>query len=421
MNTKYLHLLYPLFAAVLAANSLHATSSVADASPEGSTFSKFNAHLKKNSHKYAMGIGAVGLLNLAYLFKSKAKLRRLFDRGNRRGTTQLILGTILPFLLAGGIEWSGYGATDKPVHSEGALPVAIATEIDGPASTQSSNIAENGTEVMQRAVGNEASMLPSDCFTSLSRVGTPPPTECHEGTLQVKSPSAVMSPTIGERMDYLDAVSSTLATLTDFSDVVQKAHYLIDTLKVMGMHDMSDEELAASAEAEKFMDLLFRVTRKWLALKEGKEGGATLQEKIDYLIKLGRELKNEFEGIDSNQDDAGASLWLTARQCVIGGQIFAYFESYIKGLEGINEAEANMLCNSLNEYAGFCKNESCDQESAERAEENEQISLWIIQVQEKIKSFSQPTATIQPSMFTRVFNKIKAQFLSLYPSRKSYK
>ncbi|MDQ5940944.1 MAG: hypothetical protein QG632_670, partial [Candidatus Dependentiae bacterium] len=144
MNIKRLRLLSLLLTIALATNSLHTTLPAADAGAEVSTLGKFNTHLKENTHKYAIGLGAAGLLNLAYLFKSgklsKAKLKKLFAKENRAATTQLFFGSILPFLLAGGVEVNGYGSgyakeQAKPQHNSSTAISHQSTAGEAPATT----------------------------------------------------------------------------------------------------------------------------------------------------------------------------------------------------------------------------------------------------------------------------------------------
>ncbi|MDQ5940523.1 MAG: hypothetical protein QG632_249, partial [Candidatus Dependentiae bacterium] len=176
MNIKHLRSFSLLLTLALATSSLHSTSPVADNDVDASILGNLNTNLKENKHKYAIGLTAAGLLNLAYLFKSgklsKAKLKKLFDKENRAATRQLFLASILPFLLAGGIEWNGYGyskdrnstsAQEAPKHNPS---IVISTEGNAEENNLDPSTDSEATQLDDAAGAANSDILPVDPIPS---------------------------------------------------------------------------------------------------------------------------------------------------------------------------------------------------------------------------------------------------------------
>ncbi len=185
MNIKHLRLLSLLLITALATNNLHTTPSAADASTEDSALGTLNTHLKTHRHTYAAGLGAVGLLNLAYLFKSgklsKAKLKRLFKKENRAVTTQLILGSLLPFILAGGVEFNGYGYAKEQTSPKQDPSITV--------HAQESNTNDTG--------GNESNAVSASSDTPLPNFAEETndnPIEAKPGVTEAESPEKQETP-----------------------------------------------------------------------------------------------------------------------------------------------------------------------------------------------------------------------------------
>jgi len=85
-----------------------------------------NTHLKRHRHKYALGLGGLAAANIIRLAAqgklSTSRLKKLLTKENRSATLQLLLGSVLPALLAGAVEWNGYGYTEEPQAPEEQTP-----------------------------------------------------------------------------------------------------------------------------------------------------------------------------------------------------------------------------------------------------------------------------------------------------------
>jgi len=122
MQFKRWHVLLCALITAITTTHLGATE-VATMGDESSTLGSINTHLKRHRHKYAAGLGTLAVVNLIRLAAqgklSKARLKRFFSKENNSVALQVALGSLLPALLAGGVEWHGYGYTEKPAAPKG--------------------------------------------------------------------------------------------------------------------------------------------------------------------------------------------------------------------------------------------------------------------------------------------------------------
>ncbi len=347
MNIKHLRLLSLLLITALATNNLHTTPSAADASTEDSALGTLNTHLKTHRHTYAAGLGAVGLLNLAYLFKSgklsKAKLKRLFKKENRAVTTQLILGSLLPFILAGGVEFNGYGYAKEQtspkqdpsitVHaqesntndtggSEGdavsatsnmlplSSPLPLTSKIQNTSNeaveeTDDAEDNESDTEDNESDPASATSNMPATEPAAETRGRVPRVAQSTEIVTEETEKAAARhgedasaeasSPTIEERMAHTEEFAKRLDTCTEVAEIDEQALYLIETATIKGCFDST----VHNHEIKDWLKNIFnpihnRMLRKWSELKE-KEAGDSLQKKIETLSQLSKSLQREKE------------------------------------------------------------------------------------------------------------------------------